>query len=985
MGVMKLAKKNNTTPKLLVVLVVLLIGVPAATAPPTALYVDGYGIGGNYSTIQAAVNDAGPGDTIFVYPGTYTESVNVASARDGLSIVSVSGNPEDTIVMTPSSNPCFYLASNGVTIRGFGMDGSAYYGPNSGVHAESHNNVIVNNSIDNCIFGVSFGASGNNYLRNNILNDTYPLYHSYSQYLENDIDTSNLAYGKSIYYLVGMSDVPADYFDDPALIYLVNCSNVTVSDLTLENGYYGLFLYRTNDSIIENNVLSNNEYGIYLEESSGNTISGNNASDSDNEGIYLEYSNGNEILDNEVYYCGDEGINLEYSDNNTISDNTANENYKGIRLYESEFNNISSNNASCNEYPGIVLCEADNNTVTWNTVLETSDGKGINLYYSSNNTLSYNTVNDSYSKGIDLYSECNYNTLIGNTVTYNECKGIEIDGTHNTLIGNNVSYNGGTGIATDDSDAEFTTLIDNIVNYNGCNGIRLQGSNNYVEGNTANGNENGIFLGSCYETPYNNTAINNTASGNIYCGILLRYIYESEVSGNTADQNGVAGIYLSECGENNVTDNTVDSNGYIEEGIERVSLTASDESNKESNKESCKKNSEKTTFKLGFDLSKLFNLFTSSSEYPSAGIYLENSYDNNLIGNTIENNSGSGLSLTDSEGNTIYNNYFNNINNTYLDENPLPPLLGIDAPNVWNIDLTEGENIVGGPYLGGNFWATPEGNGFSQTAEDEDEDGICDAAYNVTEDGENVDYFPLIEVPEPEPEPEPEHVRESRSSPNYIPAPSGDNAGPIDAVQKKVVAGTETHFQFQNPENGVLGVGFESEGYSGMVVVRVEGADEENSGSVDEPKGKVYRHMKISIGNERFEENLDGGYIEFRVPKSWAEENGIDPSTIALNRYNNDKWNALPTEMTGEDDGFYYFRAETPGFSLYAITGEQKNTGAAEEAEVINPVEEDESETITGEEQTKDEKSESSPGFEGTFAALGILASVFFVRKGMFK
>jgi|GEM_PF-5519467 len=121
----------------------------------------------------------------------------------------------------------------------------------------------------------------------------------------------------------------------------------------------------------------------------------------------------------------------------------------------------------------------------------------------------------------------------------------------------------------------------------------------------------------------------------------------------------------------------------------------------------------------------------------------------------------------------------------------------------------------------------------------------------------------------------------------------------------------------------------------------------------------------------------------FRYQSAEIPTDKIDPTTIALNRYHGEAWNPLSTEMTGEDEEFYYFRAETPGFSLYAITGEEKSSRAVE-TEVITPTEE-ETGTETGEDQAKPEESESAPGFESIFAALGILGSAFLVRKEMFK
>lgn len=69
----------------------------------------------------------------------------------------------------------------------------------------------------------------------------------------------------------------------------------------------------------------------------------------------------------------------------------------------------------------------------------------------------------------------------------------------------------------------------------------------------------------------------------------------------------------------------------------------------------------------------------------------------------------------------VYNNLFNNTHNIWIDE-----WASIEKLNK---DKTSGKNIIGGPYIGGNYWGTPEGDGFSQTHLDMNGDGIAEEPY----------------------------------------------------------------------------------------------------------------------------------------------------------------------------------------------------------------------------------------------------------------
>jgi len=100
--------------------------------------------------------------------------------------------------------------------------------------------------------------------------------------------------------------------------------------------------------------------------------------------------------------------------------------------------------------------------------------------------------------------------------------------------------------------------------------------------------------------------------------------------------------------------------------------------------------------------------------------------------NLIENNGVAGLRFLDAANGTITDNLFNNSQNVGF--------VWDSTPLIWNTSLTPGDNVVHGPTLGGNFWASPDGQGFSETHADRG-DGICNDSYVIN--AENCDHLPL--------------------------------------------------------------------------------------------------------------------------------------------------------------------------------------------------------------------------------------------------
>ena len=115
----------------------------------------------------------------------------------------------------------------------------------------------------------------------------------------------------------------------------------------------------------------------------------------------------------------------------------------------------------------------------------------------------------------------------------------------------------------------------------------------------------------------------------------------------------------------------------------------------------------------------------------------ENSNHNTVTGNIMENNKNWGINVYgESNNNLIYDNYFAGHAGVNLVED--------HGTNTWNTEKTPGENIIGGPYLGGNYYDLYEGS-------DSDGDGIGDIQYQIPGGDSSVDHLPLVEwTPQPE-------------------------------------------------------------------------------------------------------------------------------------------------------------------------------------------------------------------------------------------
>ncbi len=264
------------------------------------------------------------------------------------SVIPLVGNIQ--IRVADSSELRYYPAVSGVSggeeSAGIAIEGSEniiisdnnildnYYG----IHLIStKDSLLEGNTVSNSGYGIYMSSSGSNILINNRMADN--LYNlgvfGYGSDFDNSIDTSNTVDGKRVYYIKGSSNAVYDASIGAGTFYCINCVNITVKDMELDNNGAGVFFWNTTRSKIQNINASYNYYGIYLMSSGNNMLSSNIVLN----GISPFYLKNNQYL----YFMQPQrpGIHLASSNNNVVTGNAIY--YGGISLHGSSINRLESN------------------------------------------------------------------------------------------------------------------------------------------------------------------------------------------------------------------------------------------------------------------------------------------------------------------------------------------------------------------------------------------------------------------------------------------------------------------------------------------------------------------------------------------------------------------------------------------------------------------------------------------------------------------
>jgi len=115
----------------------------------------------DYNLIQQAINNAGTGDSIYVYNGTYNENLKIYKT------INLEGCSKENTTINGQDDDAVYISADNVNISGFRINGSSIY---RGVFFyRANNNNLYNNNVTDCWVGIKLSYSKNNTIKNNVI------------------------------------------------------------------------------------------------------------------------------------------------------------------------------------------------------------------------------------------------------------------------------------------------------------------------------------------------------------------------------------------------------------------------------------------------------------------------------------------------------------------------------------------------------------------------------------------------------------------------------------------------------------------------------------------------------------------------------------------------------------------------------------------------------------------------------------------------
>mgnify|MGYP001617367703 FL=1 len=448
-----------------------------------------------------------------------------------------------------------------------------------------------------------------------------------------------------------------------------------------------------------------------------------NDSVTDSNAIYVERSNSSIIINNTINSTGNYsmGVSLNWVNFTNITGNivnvSANSSY-AIGLGNSHSNNITDNNLSAlfgTNGVGVNLTSSGLNSIMNNIVITNGTGGsnyGLRLTSANDNVMSNNTI--------QTWGTTNNAGIIATASVRNVFANNFINASGSTT--NNIGFSFASGTS-------YNVLSNNVIRTGGTDSNRglVMASNSWYN----NISDNVIFAGGtgrfCDAIQLDSVSYNNITNNNVtsWCNyqnyvVSFRSSHYNLVADNVLLLNTIAATKSNAIVDVTLAslNNTIKNNRISSDG-DAIALTG-----------------------LSVNITITGNNITPQNSGDS-GIKFTNLLSSAVTGNIIKTtgSGGFGMRLINSNGSLIYDNVFNTTDNPVNVTNS-------ELGNNFSTSLTSGTNIVGGSYIGGNFYdnsTSGSGQRYSLNCTDADSNGICDSALSF-DSGNNTDYYPLTLV-----------------------------------------------------------------------------------------------------------------------------------------------------------------------------------------------------------------------------------------------
>ncbi len=365
--------------------------------------------GGDYTSIQAAIDNANPGDTINVKPGTYNERLEIDKSIDLLG-----SGWQNTTIKGINNGDVVTISASSVNISGFYITGSGTDISDAGISLGQVNYCYITN----------------NNISNNNRHGIYTCEASYIYILNNKIFSNKwdgFQFMSSNYFEVINNDVISN-LGQGIFPYGLGWSKIE-SNRIISNKFKGLF-YSGGYTTITNNYIRNNPvslYGLYITFKDNNLIGSSITIDSSEENG-PEYYNTHTITNNKIdnqpiyYYQNTNDLTVPKDAKLVILASCSNINIMNLQFY--------------NETCGVELFYSNNIKIKDSSFI--NNWYGIRIFKSHNNTIDNSLFEKNYW-GVHLYADSNDN-VIKNSEFFQNDHGIYTIKTKNNLVNNNNLY-----------------------------------------------------------------------------------------------------------------------------------------------------------------------------------------------------------------------------------------------------------------------------------------------------------------------------------------------------------------------------------------------------------------------------------------------------------------------------------------------------------------------------------------------------------------